>query len=152
MPQSFVFFIFSLKYSLFWNIIKNVKQNKIYGLSSSSGVKEIVRKALQFFLEKRENKRNTEHRGSEYITHRGGSRILLGGGALVYCSTSTPINHIVFFFFQNTSCIRKLQVISRGGVRTPCTLPLDPPLTHHLLKRLNRLTKNHNYLVRSGKL
>ena len=29
---------------------------------------------------------------------------------------------------------------------------LDPPLTHHLLKRLNRLTKNHNYLVRSGKL
>ena len=23
----------------------------------------------------------------------------LGGGALVSCSTSTPINHIVFFFF-----------------------------------------------------
>ena len=57
----------------------------------------------------------------------------LGGGALVSCSTSTPINHIVFFFFlQNTSCIRKPQVISGvrggGGVRTPCTLPLDPPL------------------------
>ena len=30
----------------------------------------------------------------------------LGGGALVSCSTSTPINHIVFFFL------------------TPCTLPL----------------------------
>ena len=29
---------------------------------------------------------------------RGGSRIFLGGGALVSCSTSTPINHIVFFF------------------------------------------------------
>ena len=33
---------------------------------------------------------------------------------------------------QNTSCIRKPQVISGrgwgGGVRTPCTLPLDPPL------------------------
>ena len=32
---------------------------------------------------------------------------------------------------QNTSCIRKPQVISEvggGGVRTPCTLPLDPPL------------------------
>ena len=28
---------------------------------------------------------------------RGGSRIFLGGGALVSCSTSTPINHIVFF-------------------------------------------------------
>ena len=28
---------------------------------------------------------------------------------------------------QNTGCIRKPQVISGGGVRTPCTLPLDPP-------------------------
>ena len=31
------------------------------------------------------------------------------------CSTSTPINHIVFFFLQNNSCIRKPQVISGGG-------------------------------------
>ena len=53
----------------------------------------------------------------------------LGADALVSCSTSTPINHIVFFL-QNTSCIRKPQVIS-GGVRTPCTLPLDPPLFPH---------------------
>ena len=52
----------------------------------------------------------------------------LGGGALVSCCTSTPINHIVFFFLQNTSCIRKPQVIQGGGMRTPCTLPLDPPL------------------------
>ena len=54
----------------------------------------------------------------------------LGGGTLVSCPTSTPINHIYIFFWQNTSCIRKPQVISRGGgeVRTPCTLPLDPPL------------------------
>ena len=37
----------------------------------------------------------------------------LGGGALVSCST-TPINHIGFFL-QNTSCIRKSQVISGGG-------------------------------------
>ena len=37
----------------------------------------------------------------------------LGGGALVSCSTSTPINRIVcFFFLHNTSCIRKPQVIS----------------------------------------
>ena len=28
---------------------------------------------------------------------KGGSRIFLGGGALVSCSTSTTINHIVFF-------------------------------------------------------
>ena len=42
----------------------------------------------------------------------------LGGGALVSCSISTPINHIVFFW-QNTSCIRKLQVISGGGGSAP---------------------------------
>ena len=40
----------------------------------------------------------------------------LGGGALVSCSTTTPINHIVFLFFlQNTSCIRKPQIVSVGG-------------------------------------
>ena len=51
-----------------------------------------------------------------------------GGGALVSCFTSTPINHIVFFL-QNTSCIRKPKVISGGGgVRSYCTLSLDPPL------------------------
>ena len=45
-----------------------------------------------------------------------------GGGALVSCSTSAPINHIVFFFLQNTSCIRKPQVISWRGAH-----PLHPP-------------------------
>ena len=48
----------------------------------------------------------------------------LGGGALVPCSTSIPINHIVFFV-QNTSCIRKLQVIS-GGV-WGCAPPAPSP-------------------------
>ena len=47
----------------------------------------------------------------------------LGGGALVSCSSSTPINHIVFFL-QNTSCIRKPQVISGGGGDEH---PLHPP-------------------------
>ena len=47
----------------------------------------------------------------------------LGGGALVPCSTSTPINHIVFFL-QNTSCIRKPQVISGGG---GCAPPAPSP-------------------------
>ena len=52
---------------------------------------------------------------------------LAGGGALVSCSTSTPINHIVFFLFgQNTSCIRKPQVIlGRGGGGV--AQPLHPP-------------------------
>ena len=48
MLQSFKIFIFSLKYSLVWNEIKNVKQQKIYRLSSLGGVKEIVWKVLQF--------------------------------------------------------------------------------------------------------
>ena len=48
----------------------------------------------------------------------------LGGGALVSCYTSTSINHIYFFFLQNTSCIRKPQVIS-GGVGC-ASLPPSP--------------------------
>ena len=69
----------------------------------------------------------------------------LGGGALVSCSTSTPINHIVcfFFFLQNTSCIREPQVISGGGgVRTPCTLPLDPPLAVWTFRAMQKLQSN----------
>ena len=44
----------------------------------------------------------------------------LGGGALVSCSSSTPINHKVFFL-QNTSCFRKPRVTSggRGGGAHP---------------------------------
>ena len=48
-----------------------------------------------------------------------------GGGALVSCSTSTPINHI--FFLQNTSCIRKPQVNSRGGGGGGCAPPAPSP-------------------------
>ena len=52
--------------------------------------------------------KENEERGSAQHWHsahmankhsRGGSRIFLGGGGLVSCSTSRPINHIVFFFF-----------------------------------------------------
>ena len=55
----------------------------------------------------------------------------LGGGALVSCSTSTPINHIVFFFFFfcRIPVVLENRRSSQGvGLRTPCTLPLDPPL------------------------
>ena len=45
-----------------------------------------------------QNKKDRHFKNSETWTYsRGGSRIFLGGGALVACSTSTPINHIVFF-------------------------------------------------------
>ena len=60
---------------------------------------------------------------------RGGSTIFLGGDALVSCSTSTPINHIIFFcripvVLEN----RRSSQRGGGGGRTPCTLPLHPPL------------------------
>ena len=61
---------------------------------------------------------------------RGGYRIFSRRGCtrlLLYFNTNKPQS----FFLQNTSCIRKPRVISEeggGGVRTPCTLPLDSPL------------------------
>ena len=51
----------------------------------------------------------------------------LGGGALVSCSASTPINHIVFFC-RIPVVLENRRSSQGGGVRTPCTLPLDPPL------------------------
>ena len=42
---------------------------------------------------------NRQNANSFQTFFRGGSRIFLGGGGLVSCSTSTPIKHIVFFFF-----------------------------------------------------
>ena len=62
--------------------------------------------------------------------NRGGSRIFFRKGCtrlLLYFNTNKPHS----FFWQNTSCIRKPQVISGGrggGVGTPCILPLDPLL------------------------
>ena len=56
--------------------------------------------------------------------------------ALVSCSTSTPINHIVvFFFFAEYQLYYKTAGhLGAGGgrVRTPFTLPLDPPLIQSL--------------------
>ena len=53
---------------------------------------------------------------------------ILGGSALVSCSTSTPINHIVSFFCRIPVVLENRKSSQGGGVRTPCTLPLDPPL------------------------
>ena len=63
-------------------------------------------------------------KGIDQPISRADPGFFLGGGALVSCSTSKPINHIVFFFLQNASCIRKPQVISRGGGGAH---PLHPP-------------------------
>ena len=52
----------------------------------------------------------------------------LGGGALVSWSTSTPINHIVFFGGIPVVLENRRSSRGGGGMRTPCTLPLDPPV------------------------
>ena len=78
---------------------------------------------------------------------RGDPGFFLGGGAVVSCSTSTPINHIVFLFLQNTSCIRKPQVISGGGGGG--AHPLHPPprsAPDYYRLKSNRI-HNFNYRV-----
>ena len=54
---------------------------------------------------------------------RGGSRIFLGVGALVSCSTSTPVNHIVFFC--RIPVVLENRRSSRGGGGG--AHPLHPP-------------------------
>ena len=46
----------------------------------------------------------------------------LGGGALVSCSTSTPINHIVFFFGRIPVVLENRRS-SRGGGGGGCAAP-----------------------------
>ena len=53
---------------------------------------------------------------------RGRSRIFLGRGALASCSTSTPINQIVLFFFAEYQLYLKTAGHLRGGSH-----PLHPP-------------------------
>ena len=43
----------------------------------------------------------------------------LGGGALVSCSTSTPINHIVVFFFRRIPVALENCRSSQGGGGAP---------------------------------
>ena len=68
------------------------------------------------------------------MTHSTGADpgFFLGGGVLISCSTSTPINLMVilfiYLFFQNTSCIRKPQVISGGDVHPMHPLPRSTPV------------------------
>ena len=65
---------------------------------------------------------------SHYNT-RAAPGFFFGGGALVSCSTSKSINHIVFFFFCRIPVVLENRRSSQGGeVRSPCTLLLDPPL------------------------
>ena len=50
-------------------------------------------------------------------------RFLLGGGALICCSTSTPINHIVFFLAKYQLYEKTAGHLGGGGG----VHPLHPP-------------------------
>ena len=86
------------------------------------------------------------------IDHHAGADqgFFLEWGAVVSCSTSTTINHIVFFL-HNTSCIRKPQVISGrgGGGRTHCTLPKIRPCHDHKHQHLyhHPYNNDHRYMA-----
>ena len=59
---------------------------------------------------------------------RGGSRIFFRRGCtrlLLYFNTNKPHSS---FFFCRIPVVFENRRSSQGGVRTPCTLPLDPPL------------------------
>ena len=78
---------------------------------------------------------NASQQDFDLLNNRGGSRIFFfGGGVLVSCSTLTPIYHIVFFCCRIPVVLencRSSRGEGGGAVRTPCTLPPDPPLNHH---------------------
>ena len=79
-------------------------------------MKIVLSRWTQYFF----NQDRRFHRVVSIFFRRGCTRLFL------YFNTNKP--HSFFLFLQNTSCIRKPRVISGRGVRTPCTLPLDPPL------------------------
>ena len=63
---------------------------------------------------------------TEGIGSRGGSRIFFRRGCtrlLPYFNTNKPHS-----FFCRIPVVLENRRSSQGGVRTPCTLPLDPPL------------------------
>ena len=96
------------------------------------GLKVSSRKFPQFLPSKPLfDSRNASHQYDLHDRLRKQGRIqdfFLGEGALVSCSTLTPINHIVFFFFFG-----RIQVVSenrrssRGGGGGEGTHPLHPP-------------------------
>ena len=76
--------------------------------------------------------------------HRGGSRIFFRRGCTrleLYFNTNKPHS----FFFGRIPVVLENRRSSRrgGGVRTPCTLPLDPPL----LQKWKKLISKGSWLI-----
>ena len=77
-------------------------------------------------VQQQEYAENALIRDSDLSGGRGGSRIFFRRGCtrlLLYFNTNKP-HSFLFFLLQNTSCIRKPQVISGGGGGAH---PLHPP-------------------------
>ena len=120
---------FSFKKLSFFSSLLSVPCTKSYKPSSTAYLKELKRHVDDNFSVKcfilLQAMQKSHGPGAD-------PGFFLGGGALVSCSTSTPVNHIVFFAEY------QLYQSGGGGARTPCTLPLDPPLwPSHFLEWIN---------------
>ena len=71
----------------------------------------------------------------------------LGGGALISCATSTPINHIVFFFCRKPVVLENRRSSRGGGGAHPLHLPLDPPLTGNCREKITFGSDNKDNFV-----
>ena len=66
------------------------------------------------------------------VLGRGGSQIFFRRGCTrLFLHFNTNKTHS--FFFRRIPVVLENRRSSRGGGRTPCTLPLDPPLLHKIL-------------------
>ena len=79
---------------------------------------------------------------------RGGSRIFFRRGCthlLLYFNTNKPNS-----FFGRIPVVLENRRSSQGGVRTPCTLPLDLPLSSLFLRKLFLFTQELAYVCISS--
>ena len=68
------------------------------------------------------------------VLRRGGSKIFFRRGCtrlFLHFNTNKP--HSFFFFRRIPVVLENRRSCRGGGGRTPCTLPLDPPLLHKIL-------------------
>ena len=104
-------------------VISNKRRGVVYFLAGFHFLKFRNSNNVRLFLAK---VLHHEHSVSERI--RGGSRIFFRRGCtrlLLYFNTNKP-----HFFFSRIPVVLENRRSSQrgGGVRIPCTLPLDPPL------------------------
>ena len=98
--------------------LENVKQNKIYGLSSFSGMKEIVQKALQFCWKKKRTKEteNIEEVNTSHIIFISdySKQLTKNHNSLVHTEWQIVITDLKFpfpiSFLSATSAHRKLGI------------------------------------------